>query len=122
MLPLLALNLLGRSKSAYFSQAWIVAMPLYLVVSSVASSFTVEAAANPSELASHSLRALLHAARLVVPLALLLLLGAPLVLGFFGPAYSREGSVLLHWLALAALPAIVSTWYLSYARLRNGIG
>lgn len=54
MLPLLVLNLLGKSANAYFYQSWMVATLLYFVAYSMASSFTVEAAANINQMALYS--------------------------------------------------------------------
>jgi Ser/Thr protein kinase RdoA (MazF antagonist) len=42
---------------------------------------------------------------------------APLGLSLFGAAYARESTTLLRWLSVAALPTILNTWYLGYARV-----
>lgn len=60
-------------------------------------------------------------ARLIVPMAAVMLIGAPLGLSLFGAAYAREGTTLLRWLALAALPLILNVWYLNYARVLGDV-
>ena len=117
LLPLMVLLLLGKSANAYFYQAWLVANTLYYIAGNIANSFTVEAAANLSRLAVYSRRILWHMARLIVPAAIAIFIAAPLGLGFFGAAYAQQGTALLRWLAVAGLPIILNTWYLSYARV-----
>src|SRR5450756_1318177 len=54
----------------------------------------------------------------IVPMVVVVVVAAPQILGLFGAAYAQEGVPLLRWLAIAALPAILNTWYLGYARVR----
>jgi O-antigen/teichoic acid export membrane protein len=121
LLPLLVIGMLGSSANAYFYQAWIVALPLLFIPWSVITSFTVEAAANMSQIAVYSRRTLRHVALIVMPMALALFLAAPFVLGLFGEVYAHEGTTLLRWLALATPALIVNTWYLGYARVLGDV-
>lgn len=121
MLPLIVINLLGKSQNAYFYQAWLVGTMLYLVGSNMTSSFTVEAALQPKKIAQFSRHTLRQMALLIVPMVLVTLLAAPLLLSLFGKAYAQEGTALLRWLALAAIPYALNVWYLCYARVRSDV-
>jgi len=118
LLPLLVVTLLGNSAGAYFYQAWLVSTFLFLFASNMVSSFTVEAAASPAETVSYSRRILREMVYVIVPMVVVAVVAAPQILGLFGAAYAQEGVPLLRWLAIAALPAILNTWYLGYARVR----
>jgi hypothetical protein len=62
-----------------------------------------------------------QAARIVVPLATIWMLGAPYMLRLFGPTYATEGATLLRLLALSALPHIVNSLYISVARVQRRV-
>lgn len=120
-LPLLVLTQLGASASAYFYQAWVLSTLLQLMAWGIANSFTVEASARIDEIAVYSRRALVQMTRLVVPAVVATFVAAPFALGLFGDAYARESTALLRWLALATIPFVLTTWYLSYARVRADV-
>lgn len=122
LLPLLVLHQLGPKANAYFAQPWLIASSLQLIAGNMAVSLTVEAATDRDQLAGYTRRALVHSARLLVPLVALMLLGAPMLLSLFGRAYAAEGAGLLRLLALGALPNLVNMLYLSVARVRNRVG
>jgi O-antigen/teichoic acid export membrane protein/LysM repeat protein len=122
LLPLLVLHQLGPKANAYFAQPWLIASSLQLIAGNMAVSLTVEAATDRARLASYARRALVHTARLLVPLVALTLIGAPALLQLFGRAYAAEGAGLLRLLALGALPNLVNMLYLSVARVRNRVG
>jgi LysM repeat protein/O-antigen/teichoic acid export membrane protein len=121
LLPLLVLNQLGPQANAYFAQPWLIASSLQLIAGNMAVSLTVEAATDREQLAGYTRRALLHSARLLVPLVALVLIGAPYLLRLFGRAYADEGAGLLRLLALGALPNLVNMLYLSVARVRHRV-
>ena len=122
LLPLLVLNQLGPQANAYFAQPWLIASSLQLIAGNMAVSLTVEAATDRAQLAGYTRRALVHSARLLVPLVALMLIGAPYLLQLFGREYADEGAGLLRLLALGALPNLVNMLYLSVARVRNRVG
>lgn len=118
MLPLLVVSMLGKAAGAYFYQAWVVSTPLLLISSNMVSSFTVESAVDMSKMANYSRRILRQMAFMIVPAAAVVIVAAPQILGLFGEAYAREGVLLLCCLGLAAIPAMLNTWYLGYSRVR----
>jgi|GEM_PF-371564 len=121
VLPLLVIRLAGVEATAYFYQAWMISTVLGLVASGMANSFTAETAADRRQVGPNS-RAILRAmSMLLLPAALLTGLAAPLVLGAFGDTYAREGTGLLQLLALAVIPVIINTWYVSYLRVMGRV-
>jgi len=122
LLPLLVLHQLGPRANAYFAQPWLIAGSLQLIAGNMAVSLTVEAANDRERLAGYTRRALVHSARLLVPLVVLVLIGAPYLLQLFGRVYAAEGAGLLRLLALGTLPNLVNMLYLSVARVRNRFG
>jgi LmbE family N-acetylglucosaminyl deacetylase/O-antigen/teichoic acid export membrane protein len=121
LLPLLVINLLGASASAYFYQAWMISTMLYLLSWNVSASFAVEAASHPEKIVQYSRQTLRQILSLLIPLTLIAAAGAPLILGIFGSVYAREGTTLLRLLALSAIPYGFNAWYLSYSRVRMHI-
>ena len=120
-LPLMVVALLGAEQNAYFYQAWMVAMTVTLIAGGMVNSFSAEAAADRANIRAYSWGILRHIAMVIVPAALVIGVGAPLVLTLFGPAYAAEGTALLRWLALAALPAAFVVWHLAYSRVIGNI-
>lgn len=121
LLPLMVLNLLGTSANAFFYQAWLIGMMLYLLSWNVAASFSVEGSSDPEKLTHYSRQTLRQILFLMIPAALVIFAGAPLILRIFGPAYALNGTTLLRWLALAAVPYGINAWFLSYSRVQMNI-
>ncbi len=117
LLPLLVLYFLGKEPTAYFNQAWVVAMPFYLVATNMGSSFVVESSANMKQVAMHSRRILRQMILILVPVVVLIWIGAPFLLHIFGKSYAEESFVLLRWLLLATWPFMFNAWFLSYSRV-----
>jgi O-antigen/teichoic acid export membrane protein/aminoglycoside phosphotransferase (APT) family kinase protein len=121
LLPIMVTQQAGATANAYFFLSWQIAITLYAVSPNVGSALIVEAATDPAKLATYSYRVCVQAARIVVPLAAIGILGAPYVLRLFGPTYATEGAALLRLLALSALPHIVNSLYISVARVQRRV-
>lgn len=117
MLPLIVLQQLGDRATAFYYQAWIVANPIYMVASGMTQSFAVEASANMRELPYISRRILRQMLLLIMPVTLVVFLGAHLIMSVFGPSYATESTGLLRWLMLATVPLIINYWFLNYSRV-----
>ena len=117
--PLLVLDRLGSTDSAYFSLAWVIAYTLFLAAYNMGSSLIVEAAHAPEQLVSNARRVLRHSGALLAAASLLLALAAPWVLRLFGPGYAEHGTTLLRLLALAALPNLLVGVAVDVARARR---
>lgn len=121
LMPIIVLERAGTSANAYFYLPWTISYSLYLVSRSVGISLTVEAARDPARLADYSFRSLVLSAILLIPAVTLVILAAPLILRLFGEEYALSGVRLLRLLALSALPNIITSIYISIARVERRI-
>jgi O-antigen/teichoic acid export membrane protein len=118
-LPVLVANLTSASDAAFFFVPWLFAMSLNLIPVNVTTSLTVEAATDIAALRSLVRRTLVHVMRLLLPLVAITLLAAPLILGIFGPDYADEGTALMRWLAIGAIPAAIVYLAVTIARIEH---
>lgn len=119
LLPIMVTQLAGATANAYFFLAWQIAYSLHLVSPNMGSSLIAEAAHDQTKLSAYSYRMFVATARVVVPVALIMALGAPYILRIFGPSYAAEGTTLLRLLSLSAIPNIVQALYVSIARVQR---
>jgi hypothetical protein len=82
-------------------------------------SLIAEVSKDQSKLASYSYRILVQNARIVIPVSLVVVLAAPWLLKLFGEDYSAEGALLLRLLALSAIPNIITSLFVSIARVQR---
>jgi O-antigen/teichoic acid export membrane protein len=119
LMTLVVLDQMGPQQSAYYFMSFTIAYSLYLVTSNVGSAFVAEAAQFPSRTIALARNALRHAAFIVVPLALVGVVIAPLGLRVLGREYSTNGTILLRLLLLSAIAQVIIVISLSAARLRR---
>jgi O-antigen/teichoic acid export membrane protein len=119
LMPVIVLKTDGPSASAYVYLSWTVAYTLYLVGRNMGMALTTEGAHDPGRLAEHARATLIAAGRIVVPLAVLLAVGAPVFLKLFGGEYSSHATTLLRLFSLAMIPAIVPTTFITVARVQR---
>jgi O-antigen/teichoic acid export membrane protein len=122
LLPIMVVQQAGYAANAYFFLAWQVAFSLHLISPNMGSSLIAEAAADQEQLAAYAYQIGRQVARVVVPGALVLALAAPYILGVFGSEYASQGTPVLRLLALAAIPNIVQTLFVSVARVQRRVG
>jgi O-antigen/teichoic acid export membrane protein len=108
----------AESSAAYYMAAAITAT-LVAFASNIAGAFTAEAAARPHDEAALLRRSAVHAARLLVPVAVLTAVLAPWIMGVFGESYRSEGGTLLRILALGAIPQALVALGVGVARLHR---
>lgn len=118
-LPILVANQAGAAAAAYFFIPWMICISLQLVALNVTTSLTVEAALDMPRLRRLCRQALTHSMRLVVPLAALTALVAPLALLIFGDAYADSGTNLLRLLAVGVIPNVVVALGIGVARIEH---
>lgn len=121
-LPLLVVHQLGAEANAYYALPWMIANSLGVLIWNISSSYMVEASHDGPQLAALMRRTfrmsfLVGAVGVPVPL-----LAAPWLLSFFGPDYAAQGSTVLRLLALAIPFTVITTMYVSTARLQNRMG
>jgi O-antigen/teichoic acid export membrane protein len=121
LLPFIVVNRIGVVDNAYYFQAWTIAYLLQAVASYMATSFTVEASVDLDRTAEYLRKTFTHMLRIIVPAAILIAIGAPLIMSVFGPGYAQHGSGALSWFALSAIPNIVNALFLAWARVRRHI-
>ena len=121
LLTLLVLNEVGPEASAYYFMANTIGYTLYLVISNVGSALVAEGARYPERAVTLARQALWNSARLVVPLALVGVLVAPLVLGILGPDYATEGTLVLRLLLISAIPQVIVGIAIATARIRRDL-
>jgi O-antigen/teichoic acid export membrane protein len=119
LIPLMITQRAGAAENAYFSLAWAIVLPLYLLSSNMGMSLVVSAADDEDNLGLHLRRAAVQTLRLAVPLVVLVVVLAPYVLRLFGPAYASHATGTLRLVALSAIPNIVTTLYVYTCRARR---
>ncbi len=119
LLPVMVTQAVGAQANAYFFLAWQIAYMLHLLSSNMGSSLIVEASTNQSKLGEYSRRVVLQLVLLVGLAVLVIFAGAPLILRVFGQEYAIQGSGLLRVLALAAIPNIVTSVFVSISRVQR---
>lgn len=119
LLPILVLQQTGAKASAYYYLCQTIANSLYLVSSNMGMSLITEVALDQTKLEIYSLRILIGTARLVIPAVVIILIGAPYILLLFGKGYVTEGTTLLRLLSLSAIPNMVTSLYMSVARVQR---
>jgi O-antigen/teichoic acid export membrane protein len=118
-LPILVANQTSASQAAYFYVPWMISITVELVALNMMTSLTVEAALDMPRLRHLARRALRQSLRLVVPVAALTVLLAPLGLLIFGREYADEGTTLLRLLALGAIPNVIAALGAGVARIEH---
>lgn len=119
LMPLVVVEQLGATAAASFYLSWTIAYTLYLISRNMGMSLITEAAIEPARLYAYSYRVLIQTARIIIPIVVGLVLGAPLLLEVFGHNYAADSTTLLRLLSLSALPNLVITLYLSMARVQR---
>ncbi len=119
LVPLLVLRFLGQDANAYYYAAWAIGASVRLLSFNLANVLVAEAAY--AEIAIG--RLLRSATRLsflfLVPVLLMLLLGASAVLRLFGAEYASEAAPLLRYLALSIVPFTVAAFAVALDRIRE---
>lgn len=121
LLPLIVTRAAGASENAFFYQSWTIAATLQLLIHNMTNPLTAQAAREPAHLERDGRLIFRHTLRLVAVGVMGLIIGAPLILAVFGPAYAA-GVPALRLLALSAFPTTVVLLGLTAARVRNHIG
>ncbi len=121
LLPIIIVERVTASANAFFFLSWTIAYALYLFSRNMGMSLIAEAAIEPTKLYIYSYRIFVQTARILVPLVLVGVIGAPLILRLFGDAYAAEAPDLLRLLCLSAIPNIIVQTYLSIARVQRRV-
>jgi O-antigen/teichoic acid export membrane protein len=118
IIQLLVLIRLGAAENAYFYVVWVTTSAFDIALFNVGSSLVAEAARQPERLSKLTRDLSRHLVMLLAPVIVLLVLGAPVLLRVFGSVYSAHSVELLRLLALAVVPRIAITMWMSINRVR----
>jgi thymidylate kinase/O-antigen/teichoic acid export membrane protein len=121
LMPLIVVSVTGARNGAYFFIAWTIAYSLYFISLNMATSLMVEGAARRATVAQSTLRMFRLMLGLQTLAVVVVVIGAPVLLAIFSPAYAAEAETVLRLLALAALPFGVNAIYLALARVRRQV-
>lgn len=119
LLPVVVTSVAGPDTNATFALAWAVAFPLYAASTAIGTALVVHGSKDPAELPALLKRSSVQGAAILAASVAAMVLVAPLALRLFGESYAADGVPLLRILALAALPNLVVTLWLSNARVRR---
>lgn len=119
LIPVIVAAHLAEDANAYFQMAWALGMMLDLLALTLSMSLTVEGSFDTGRLASSARAALRRTVMLLPPVALVVVLGAPFGLAFFGHDYAARGAPLLQILAVAVLPKALIELYIGVLRVQN---
>ncbi len=117
LLPILVVSRLGPTAGGHFYIVWAIVTSLNLIPLSMAASMTVETVTGSDDPLVQARQALGHMLRLLVPLVVAALLGAPFVLSVFGEEYAAAGSEALRLFAVGVIPYSVAVVFFAVARI-----
>lgn len=119
LVPVVVAAHLDARMNAFFYMAWVLAATVDVLAVNMTMSLTVEGAFDARGLAGACRSVLVRMGLLLVPLTVVVLLGARLGLSVLGPGYARFGAPLLRLLVLAAVPKAMVEAYIGVLRVRR---
>lgn len=119
LLAPIVLALAGAKPAAYFAMAWTAASLLFLASSALSRSALAEIVRRPETMPSALRRGILQHLVILAPAAALVIVLAPQLLAFFGPAYAEAGASTLRLLAASMLLVAPGNLYLAVLRARD---
>ncbi len=122
LIQLLVLTRSGATNNAYFYVVWVTAGAFDGALNNVGSSLVAEASRSPARIAALTRVLTRHVGMLLIPVVTLLFVGAPVLLSLFGSAYSAHSTTLLRLLAVAVVPRLIITLWMSVNRVHRQVG
>ncbi|MGW2021568.1 lipopolysaccharide biosynthesis protein [Streptomyces decoyicus] len=119
LVPVLVASQVSAADNAYFYITTTIGGTVNLLALNMGASLTVEGAHDPAQLAQHTRAALLRMARIMLPVCLVLFLGAPYLLEIFGPGYAEAATPLLRWFAVGAVLRVVMEVHFAVLRAQS---
>jgi O-antigen/teichoic acid export membrane protein len=112
--PIVVISYLGARAEAYFYAPWMVSGFMGLLLWNLGTSWIVEARYKRGDVRHLLTRVRNLALFIIVPLLIVIMIGASFFLHFLGVRYSVEGTTLLRLLALAVVPGAVLSLYQTF--------
>lgn len=117
--PLMVIQAAGSKANAYFYLPWVIFSSLRLFTINMGTSMTVEGSLNQEKLLEYFHQVLRHSLKVLLPVVLVVVLGAPFLLRLFGQEYAVQGTALLRLLTLSIVPNTLIGLYLGVIRLQH---
>ncbi|MFD5586154.1 lipopolysaccharide biosynthesis protein [Streptomyces sp. NPDC127063] len=119
LVPVIIASQVSSRDNAYFYITTTIGGTCNLLAINMGASLTVEGSHDPARLAAHTRAALRRIARIMLPVAGALFVGAPWILGVFGPGYADAATPLLRWFAVGAVLRVVMETYFAVLRAQS---
>lgn len=120
-MPVLVTFLFSAVANASFYIAWLIVSILFIIPAALTQTLYAVSSAD-DRIAPEKIRFSLRLSLLFVTLGVIVLIvGAPLILGLFGPTYATQSSASLRIMALAAFPMIIKVHYIAIFQIRRQI-
>jgi len=119
LVPVVVATQVGEATFGRFSMAHTLGCMIEVLAINMAVSLTVEGSFDRSQLAANCRHALRRALLIIVPIVVVVIVGAPFILQVFGSKFADEGTMLLRLMALAVLPRVLIEVYLSVLRAQS---
>ncbi|MEV7286428.1 lipopolysaccharide biosynthesis protein [Streptomyces sp. NPDC093252] len=117
--PVIVAAQVGSADNAYFYIATTIGGTVNLLAINMGASLTVEGSHDPARLAANTRAALRRMARIMLPVAAVLFVGAPWILAVFGAGYADAATGLLRWFAVGAVLRVVMETYFAVLRAQS---
>ncbi|MGW4290568.1 lipopolysaccharide biosynthesis protein [Streptomyces sp. NPDC004673] len=119
LVPVIIASQVSAEDNAYFYITTTIGGTTNLLAINMGASLTVEGSHDPARLAANTRAALKRMARIMLPVASVLFIGAPWILGVFGAGYANAATPLLRWFAVGAVLRVVMETYFAVLRAQS---
>ncbi|MFH8774613.1 lipopolysaccharide biosynthesis protein [Streptomyces sp. NPDC017958] len=119
LVPVIIASQVSSEDNAYFYITTTIGGTTNLLAINMGASLTVEGSHDPGRLAANTRAALKRMARIMLPIASVLFVGAPWILGVFGAGYADAATPLLRWFAVGAVLRVVMETYFAVLRAQS---
>jgi O-antigen/teichoic acid export membrane protein len=121
LVPVVVAAGLDARTNAFFYMAWVLGATVDVLAVNMAMSLTVEGAFDAAGLAVACRSVLRRMALILLPIVVVILVGARPGLSLFGPGYAEQGTPLLRLLAVATLPKALIEVYIGVLRVQRRV-
>lgn len=118
LLPLLAFNIVGEEKTAYYYMAYSIVSVLFTIPSAVSTSLFVEGSYGAS-LKKTIIKAIWLIFITIIPISIILFIYGNFCLRLFGDIYAFEGVGVLRTMIIASFFVSVNSIYFTILRIRK---
>jgi len=119
VVSLLVLNNFGAAANAYFYLAWTMSTVLWAVGYGISTSLFAEGSHEAGNVSGDIIRSLKLILLIILPATVIMVVFGDKLLLLYGGTYSAEGTAVLRWFSLSALPASINLLYFSLARVEK---